>query len=56
MAEQGGNTNFVSVSLIGHGALVADATIWNQTGLLAVPAPWPLLRVFSFTALSSQAF
>jgi hypothetical protein len=31
MAEQGRNTNFVAVSLIGHGALVADATIWNQT-------------------------
>jgi hypothetical protein len=56
MAEQGRNTNFVAVSLIGHEALVADATIWNQTGLLAVLAPWPLLRVFSFTALSSQAF
>jgi hypothetical protein len=46
MAEQGRNTNFVAVSLIGHGALVADATIWNQTELLAVLAPWPLLRVF----------
>jgi hypothetical protein len=46
MAEQGRNTNFVAVSLIGHGALVARATIWNQTELLAVLAPWPLLRVF----------
>jgi hypothetical protein len=46
MAEQGRNTNFVAVSLIGHGALVAGATIWNQTELLAVLAPWPLLRVF----------
>jgi hypothetical protein len=31
MAEQGRNTNFVAVSLLGHGALAADATIWNQT-------------------------
>jgi hypothetical protein len=46
MADQGRNTNFVAVSLIGHGALVARATIWNQTELLAVLAPWPLLRVF----------
>jgi hypothetical protein len=46
MAEQGRNTNFVAMSLIGHRALVADAIIWNQTELLAVLAPWPLLRVF----------
>jgi hypothetical protein len=52
MAEQRRNKNFVAVSLIGHGALAADATIWNQT-LLAVLAPWPLLRVFF---LHSQAF
>jgi hypothetical protein len=44
--SKGRNTNFVAVSLIGHGALRAGATIWNQTELLAVLAPWPLLRVF----------
>jgi hypothetical protein len=56
MAEQVRNTNFLAMSLIGHKALVADATIWNQTELLAVLAPWSLLRVFFLTALSTQAF